>query len=273
MHGNARQALAKVAPTIAFAIASWSASTHAEPMLAPSPMRAIASLPFTYDSTGCLPLGGVLSARTSFDTSGAAMVTTEMGIGDVAEVGLSTIGNVTAGEAPFVLASFKLGVAESRTFEGQPAFALAFRKSFVHEHDGSSTRFAQLNLTASRTIRDRVAVHAGVAMWDSIVEGPTRTMPRVVGGTFEPGRVSQLVASAGVQVIVVDRVDVMLDAGLAHDRGELAPTVSLSGRYRATRSIAFESSYVTSGPITRLVVGLHAETSALRRAIMRLEPR
>lgn len=257
----------------AFAVAmSSSALLRADPMLAPSPTRAIASLPFTYESNGWLLLGGVVSARASFDTAGAAMASTAVGLGDVAELELSTIGDVSVGGAPFVLASFKLGVAESRTFEGQPAFALAFRKSFVHEHDGTSARFAQLNLTASRTIRDRVAVHAGVAMWDSLVEGPKPGWtPRMVGGGFESDPASQVAASAGVQVIVIDRVDVMVAAGLAFGAGTVAPTVSLSSRYRATPSIALESSYVTSGPETRLVVGVSAETSALRRALKRLD--
>ncbi len=228
--------------------------------------HASVDLPFAFETSAWLLPAAAIATRTAADTSGAVMADADMGLGDVAEFGVSSLVDVAARDTPYVFATFKLGVAESRVFDGQPAVALAFRKSFEHVHDGVTTRLAQLSLTASKHLGQRVAVHASGAMWDALVEAPLRERG-------DETRVSQLAASAGVEVAVHDRIGVMIDAGFARDSdAHFTPTVSLSGRYLARPWLALESAYVTNGPETRLVAGVSVQTHALRRAVLALEP-
>lgn len=225
--------------------------------------HASVDLPFTFETSAWLLPAAVMSTRTAADTSGATMADADIGLGGVAEFGVSTLVDVAARDAPYVFATFKLGIAEDRVFRGQPAFALAFRKSFVHVHDGVTTQLAQLSLTASKHLGERVALHASGAMWDARIEA---------GNARGDERVAQLAASAAVEVAVQKRVGLMIDAGFARDRDmRVSPTVSLSGRYLARRWLAVESAYVTNGPETRLVAGVSVQTSALRRAIDALD--
>ena len=72
---------------------------------------------------------------------------------------------------PYVTASFRLGVAEDRLFEGQPGVTLGFRKSFERNHDGYQTRIAELTLVASKHLGKNAAIHVGGAFWDASVYG------------------------------------------------------------------------------------------------------
>jgi hypothetical protein len=221
--------------------------------------HASVDLPFTFETSAWLLPAAVIATRTAADTSGATMADADIGLGDVSEFGVSTLVDIAAGDAPFVFATFKLGVAEDRVFRGQPALALAFRKSLEHVHDGVETQLAQLSLTASKHLGERVAVHASGAMWDVRVEAKSMDAEK---------RVAQLAASAGVEVAVQKRVGLMIDAGFARDSDtRLTPTISLSGRYLARPSLALESAYVTNGPETRLVAGVSVQVYALRRAV------
>ncbi len=131
--------------------------------------------------TGWLLPAAVLYSKTSLDTGGGVSSDTRVGLGDVAEFGIATTDSVRERDdnadvrtdriQPYVTASFRLGIQENRLFTGQPGFTLGFRKSFERNHDGFSTRIAELTLVASKHLGPNVAFHVGGAFWDASLEG------------------------------------------------------------------------------------------------------
>lgn len=129
--------------------------------------------------TGWLLPAGVLYSKTALDTGGGVTSDHRVGLGDVAEFGVATTDQVREHTMPqdkveriqpYVTASFRLGVEESRLFAGQPGVTLGFRKSFERNHHGFKTRIAELTLVASKHLGQRVALHAGGALWDASLQ-------------------------------------------------------------------------------------------------------
>ncbi|RMH44286.1 MAG: hypothetical protein D6689_02780 [Deltaproteobacteria bacterium] len=207
---------------------------------------------FVAPTARLLPAGAVY-ARAGVDTGGGIAIGARVGLGDVAEFGLATtdlIRHTTDGGEPnhvqpYVLAAFKMGVREHLIFPHQPALAIEFRKSFEHEIAGRATRVAALQLTATKHLGSRVAVHAGAVVWDASVrrddgtefalhERPIRRQLRGYGGVE--------VAAAPRAQIGVDLYWVpQFDLTDARDDVVLAPSLAWGVRYRATRAVQFES--------------------------------
>jgi hypothetical protein len=140
------------------------ATTAAEAQAEPPPiyMPEVLTTP-----TGWLLLAAGDVLETSLDTGGGVTSDTRVGLGDVAEFGIATTDQVRErddnGDArsqriqPYVTASFRLGISESRLFRAQPGFTLGFRKSFERNHGGFTTRIAELTLVASKHAGKHVA--------------------------------------------------------------------------------------------------------------------
>src|SRR5262249_1653043 len=129
--------------------------------------------------TGFLLPAAVLYSRTRLDTSGGFVTDERVGLGDVAEFGISTLDDVRAKNAmtdspspiqPYVAANFRMGVTEDRLFDGQPGVVLGFRKSFSRPDDGVSSRVAELTLVASKHLGTHAALHVGYAFWDASLD-------------------------------------------------------------------------------------------------------
>src|SRR6186997_2637520 len=78
--------------------------------------------------------GAEVVASTKIDTDWGAGLGARVGLGNVAELELETM------TGSYTLAAFRIGVAEERVFRGQPALVLGFRKSFVLEEEGRTSR-------------------------------------------------------------------------------------------------------------------------------------
>jgi hypothetical protein len=129
--------------------------------------------------TGRMLPAAYIYTRSSVDTGGGLASELRVGLGDVAEFGVGTTDLIRErrsddGEAeriaPYVVASFRLGVAEDRLFRHQPAFAIGFRKSFERDHHDVQTRIAELNVVLSKRFGEAFVVHAGASFWDAALE-------------------------------------------------------------------------------------------------------
>ncbi len=126
--------------------------------------------------------GAVFFSSTGIDTSGGFSSDMRVGLGDVAEFGLSLADQIRSREPgttdrervyPYVLASFRMGVPEHRLFHHQPALAVGFRKSFESEDAGFTSRVAELYVVASKSLfYDKLSLHAGATFWDAELEDP-----------------------------------------------------------------------------------------------------
>jgi len=144
-----------------------------EPELEPVPIV----LPNIFNApTGRLLTAGLIYGSATLDTGGGLSGKLRAGLGDVAEFGLEISDLIRARETPdddaeriwpYVLATFKMGLAEDQLFNQQPAIALGFRKSFSREVDMRKTRAAELYLVATKSFGDRFALHVGGAFWDA----------------------------------------------------------------------------------------------------------
>jgi hypothetical protein len=130
--------------------------------------------------TGWLLPAAVIYSRTSVDTGGGVAWDSRVGLGDVAEFGVATTDNVRIKDnpaamasqiQPYVTASFRIGVAEQRLFQGQPGLVLGFRKSFERNSDEFTSRIAELTLVASKHLGSRATIHVGGAFWDAEIKG------------------------------------------------------------------------------------------------------
>lgn len=213
--------------------------------------------------TGWLLPAAVIYSKFSLDTGGGVTSDTRVGLGDVAEFGVATTDQVrermddddkrASRIQPYVTASFRLGVAENRTFSGQPGLTLGFRKSFERNHDGFKTRIAELTLVASKHVGDYTAIHLGGAFWDASVEG------RLDGDAadrrevaFHDGQTAnQVRVFGGLEVRPLPRSQILIDLGWAPEfcyrcafddnKIKLRPTLSWGVRYQVANYMHLES--------------------------------
>ena len=207
--------------------------------------------------TGWLLPATVLYSKTALDTGGGISSDNRVGLGDVAEFGVATTDAVRAKDQPgdqperiqpYVTASFRMGVAESRLFDAQPGLTLGFRKSFERNHDGEKTRIAELTFVASKHIGSRTAFHVGGAFWDASLQ-PTGGQEVTLHGGNDLGR--QVRAFGGIQVQPIDKSEILIDIGWVPefcyscanevDRIRLRPELSWGVRYRVADWMLLES--------------------------------
>jgi len=211
--------------------------------------------------TGWLLPAAVLYSRNSIDTGGGVSSDNRVGLGDVAEFGIATTDQIREHDIdsekpaqiqPYVTASFRLGVEESRLFAAQPGLALGFRKSFERVHHSAKTRIAELTLAASKHLGADAALHVGAALWDASLQndadGPT--MPREV--TLHGKLGDQLRVFGGFEARPLPRSQILVDLGWAPDfcyhcgddmagTIKLRPELSWGVRYQVARFMHIES--------------------------------
>ena len=171
--------------------------------------------------TGWLLPAAVLYSKTSIDTGGGVSETARVGLGDVAEFGVTTTDDVRGANTaptdhriqPYALATFRMGVGENRLFEGQPGVTLGFDKSFERDSDGFKTRIAELTLVASKHLGSRAAIHVGGAFWDASLDkdgDPTQN-----SSLHGEGLGKQIRPFGGFQVMPIDKSEILVDLSWA----------------------------------------------------------
>jgi hypothetical protein len=227
-----------------------------EPPRPPDPDVAMPQLIAT--PTGWLLPAGVFYSRTGLDTSGGFTNDERVGLGDVAEFGLSTLddirtnnpmGNSPSAIQPYIAATFRMGVSEDRLFYGQPGLVIGFRKSFSRTDDDVQSRVAELTLVASKRLTSRVALHAGYAFWDASLSGPNNNT--ALDLRADHSLIDQLRPFGGIQVKPFERSEIMADVAWApefcytctttSDQIRLSPELSWGVRYKATPWMYLES--------------------------------
>lgn len=215
--------------------------------------------------TGWLLPAAVIYSKTSLDTGGGVSSDMRVGLGDVAEFGIATTDQVRERQdsadtrasriQPYLTASFRLGISENRLFAGQPGFTLGFRKSFERNHDGFSTRIAELTLVGSKHIGPNVAVHVGGAFWDASLEGDLdggeEAVRREVTLHGLDDVKSQLRAFGGLELRPLPKSQILIDLGWAPEfcyrcttdtnKIRLRPTLSWGVRYEVASWMRLES--------------------------------
>ncbi len=211
--------------------------------------------------TGWLLPAAVLYSKTSIDTGGGVSSDTRVGLGDVAEFGVATTDAIRERDdasdvratriQPYVTASFRLGVSESRLFPAQPGITLGFRKSFERNHNDFKTRIAELTLVASKHLGKHAAVHLGGAFWDASLEGDLDTDGTRREVTLHDGKTNdQLRVFGGIEVTPLPRAQILVDVGWAPefcyhcaegDHIKLKPVLSWGVRYEVARWMRLES--------------------------------
>ena len=172
-----------------------------------------------YSPTGHILPAAVVQAGLSVDTGGSPVGEVAIGLGDVAEFGLTVTDLLRArheddgepdGLFPYALAHFKMGVAEDRMFRHQPAVALGFRKSFERDTDEHRSRVAELYLALSKELSSALTVHAGASFWDASLEnldGDEVTLHGMSGGSAK----NQLRPFGGVELRPLVRAQIMAE--------------------------------------------------------------
>jgi hypothetical protein len=231
----------------------------------PPPGKPVAHKPLRFPEvlttpTGWLLPAGVLYSRNAVDTGGGVTSDNRVGLGDVAEFGVATTDEVRerklAGDKPdriqpYVTASFRLGVDESRLFPAQPGVTLGFRKSFERQHGGEKTRIAELTLVASKHLGPDAALHLGGALWDAslqALDGAGGPPPEV---TLHGHLSNQIRVFGGFEARPLPRSQILIDLGWAPDfcyqctaetdKIKLRPQLSWGVRYQLARSVHVES--------------------------------
>ncbi|HEU0030201.1 MAG TPA: hypothetical protein VFQ53_06205 [Kofleriaceae bacterium] len=246
-------------------------ATPTDPYTPAAPPKPAKPLPPIYmpevltTPTGFLLPAAVLYSKTSLDTGGGVTSDTRVGLGDVAEFGVATTdavrerdndGDLRASRIqPYLTASFRLGVAESRLFEQQPGMTLGFRKSFERHHAGFTTRVAELTFVASKHFGKNVAFHIGGAFWDASLEGDLDADEsderREITLHGLDNAKEQIRAFGGIEVRPLPRSQVLIDLGWAPefcyqctddaDKIKLKPVLSWGVRYEVARWMRLES--------------------------------
>jgi hypothetical protein len=219
--------------------------------------------------TGWLLPAAVIYSKSSLDTGGGVTTTLRVGLGDVAEFGVSTLDTVRATTngtddtvkeiQPYVTATFRMGVAENRLFTGQPAVALGFEKSFEFDNDNFKTQTAELTLVASKHLGKHAAIHLGGAFWDASIESDSSAG---LDAKLDNGNIAhQIRPFGGIQVEPIDRAELLIDLSWAPefcyvatslngnavcpatngDAIHLQPELSWGVRYRVTDWMNLES--------------------------------
>ncbi len=213
-------------------------------------------------ATAYLPPAGVILGGVGVDTGGGLGADLRVGLGDVAEFGVGTTDLVrtrvcdpvceTSAVQPYPLALFKMGLAENRLFDNQPALALGFRKSFEREHDNRSTRVAELYLIASKKVGRSTRLHAGGVFWDAAIRrgGDGAAASEVV--LHEGGVRKQLRAFGGIEIEALPRSHLIVEMLWAPelrlgvtdtepDTIGLTPMLAWGVRYELAPWLLFES--------------------------------
>ncbi|MFT3699805.1 MAG: hypothetical protein QM831_42060 [Kofleriaceae bacterium] len=229
----------------------------AQPVEKPRPPDPEVAMPQVWTApTGFLLPAAVLYSRTGVDTGGGVVSDQRVGLGDVAEFGVSTIDQVrarviptAAPEAiqPYVTATFRMGVSEDRTFTGQPGIVLGFRKSFERNVDSHSSRLAELTLVASKHLGKYAAVHVGGAFWDVELKGSGLDTAFHDRDTYGVG--DQLRPFGGLEVEAIDHARILVDVGWAPEfcygctgkQIQLRPELSWGVRYAVADWCSLES--------------------------------
>jgi len=229
--------------------------TPAPAPVAPRPPDPAINMPELLRSpTGWLLPAAVIYSKTSIDTGGGFSTTGRVGLGDVAEFGVTTTDDVRAINKstdvpqriqPYALATFRMGVAEHRLFDEQPGITLGFDKSFERSSDGFKTRTAQLTLVASKHFGSRTALHLGGAFWDASIDGTG-----VSNSLHAEGLGKQIRAFGGIQVMPIDKSEILVDVSWApefcymcsgNDQIQLRPELSWGVRYQVADWMHLES--------------------------------
>ena len=207
--------------------------------------------------TGWLLPAAVLYSRTALDTNNGLSSDNRVGLGDVAEFGIATTDRVRARAVPgaqtdqiepYVTATFRMGVAESRLFPQQPGLVLGFVKSFERNHDGFMTRIAELTVVQSKHIGARTAIHLGAAFWDASLKGATTDTSLHDRATHTIG--DQIRAFGGLEVHPLPRSEILIDLGWSpefcygcagRDQIQLRPQLSWGVRYEVADWMHLES--------------------------------
>jgi hypothetical protein len=211
--------------------------------------------------TGWLLPAAVLYSRTGVDTGGGVSSDNRVGLGDVAEFGISSTDQVRAHALatdapkaiqPYVTATFRMGVAEDRLFDNQPGIVLGFRKSFERNVDGHSTRLAELTLVASKHLGSHAAIHIGGAFWDASLTGSGDNAAfhdhDPAGYNYSVG--DQIRPFGGLQVQPIAHAEILVDLGWApefcylctgKDQIQLRPELAWGVRYQVADWMALES--------------------------------
>ncbi len=202
-----------------------------------------------------LPAAMIYSS-TSIDTGGGFGTSLKVGLGDVGEFGVATTDRIrfvsTAGDPaetvqPLVMASFKMGVAEDRLFDQQPALALGFQKSFQNRFNNYDLRVAAIELMASKTIGP-VSVHAGGIFWDASMDDTIRDTSVVL---HDHGTKRQIRPIAGLEAEPLKNAQLLIDLywvplfdptqSNASEQIALRPSLSWGVRYKVGSSVSIES--------------------------------
>jgi hypothetical protein len=169
-----------------------------------------------HSPTARLLPGAVVSTGSGIDTGGGLQSQVEAGLGDVAEFGVTvtdlirardgdSVGSQAQGLFPYVLAHFKMGVAEDRMFRHQPALALGFRKSFDRNADDHTTRVAELYFVATKDFGSRATMHLGASFWDAAIDDGMEVV------TLHGGAGSQLRPFGGIELRPLDDAQIMVE--------------------------------------------------------------
>jgi hypothetical protein len=209
---------------------------------------------FNSQTARLLP-AAVIYNSSGVDTSGGISSDLRVGLGDVAEFGLALNDQIRARPSgqpdnfdrvyPYFMAMFKLGVAEHRIFEHQPALAIAFRKSFERDDGGFKSRVAALEFVGSKSLGDKVHIHLGGVLWDAQIEAPN--MEPVFLHDSETSRA--LRPFGAIEIEALDNASIMVEwtynPHFVYDPAnpEIGLTEQLAWgvRYQISKAVALES--------------------------------
>jgi hypothetical protein len=209
--------------------------------------------------TGWLLPAGVLYSRNAIDTGGGLSSDNRIGLGDVAEFGISSTDLVRERDTitdkpqqiqPYVTASFRLGVEEGRLFGSQPGVTLGFRKSFERVHHDAKTRIAELTLVASKHLGPDVALHVGGALWDASLQNNPTGSTEHKEVTLHGKLADQIRVFGGFEAHPLPRSEILIDLGWAPEfcyqctpdgTIKLRPELAWGVRYQVARFMHVES--------------------------------
>jgi len=197
---------------------------------------------------------GVVYAGVGVDSDGTPSASATIGLGDVAEFGVSSTSVVRSQSTsdqlpeailPYVTATFRMGVREDLVFPYQPAVVLGFRKSFTRDEQGMRSRVAELFLITSKRIGAKTQLHLGVTLWDASLldlSGPATPV-----FLHDQGVGSQLRGILAAEVAVKPRAEIMVETTWAptfdYEQESIEPTArfAFGVRWQALDWLALES--------------------------------
>ena len=227
------------------------------PKTPPPPFPKMSAPQLLSVPTAHLLPAAVVYSTASVDTGGSLGGSLRVGLGDVGEFGLETSPLIRMIAAPgqnpetiqpLVFATFKMGVAEGRLFEEQPALALGFRKSFARETEGNEIRAAAIELTASKTL-GAVSVHGGGVFWDAEME--ESGLEKIALHDNPRGAARQIRPFGGIEAEPIKNAQLLVDLAWVplfrpgemsdNDRLALRPSLSWGIRYVLSEQVSLES--------------------------------